>query len=156
MNLQKEDIEIGDEINNPLRRRTVSYKTALTPPKTTSFILPPPPSTSPPTSPPPPPPSTSTNPNQKIDNNSLPQLRKIISEIRIKKENSAKFVSSDKNENSPIIKTIAYDNKLLDLTDDELLLYGFMTNKIKLVDNILRILLPCVFSIYIGVLLNVY
>ena len=128
-------------------------------------MLPPPPSTSPPTSPPPPPPSSPTRPttpttptpsDTQLNEKILPQLRKIVSQIRIKKENSPKYISSDKNENSPIIKTIAYDNKLLDLTDDELLLYSFMTSKIKLADNILRILLPCVFSIYIGVLLNVY
>ena len=165
INIQKEDIEIGDEINNPLRRRTVSYKTAVTPPNPETSMLPPPPSTSPPTSPPPPPPSSPTRPttpttptptDTQLNEKILPQLRKIVSQIRIKKENSPKYISSDKNENSPIIKTIAYDNKLLDLTDDELLLYSFMTSKIKLADNILRILLPCVFSIYIGVLLNVY
>ena len=162
INLQKEDIEIGDEINNPLRRRTVSYKKAVTPPSTGSFILPPPPSMSPPTSPPPPPPSSSTektSSNNQITIDKLSDLYFNDLEEKQKKQKKTKeetFVSSDKNEYSPIVKTIAYDNKLLDLSNDELLLFGYMTKKIKLIDNILRILLPSVFSIYVGILLNVY
>ena len=139
INLDKEDIEIGDELKNPLRQRTVSYKNAITPPPIENRI-PSPPNYPPPQEPPPPPPSSYQNNDNNNNNNN----------------NTVNHISSDKDDNSPIIKTINYDNKLLDLSDDELILYHIMSKKIKLVDNILRIMLPCVFSTYIGVLLNVY
>jgi hypothetical protein len=93
INIEMDDITIGKEYNNPIGKRTISYKSAMT------------------------------------------------------------QISNDKP-TSKIIKTINYDNKLLDLSDDELLLYSYMTSKIKLIDNLLRILLPFVFTIYIAVLLD--
>ena len=100
--IKKEDIDIGDIYQNPLRRRTHSYSNALE---------------------------------------------------KENKENKEKKNNSYKKE-SNIIKTINHDNKLLDLTDDELLLYDYMKKKIKLLDNGLRILLPLVYTIYIAVLLK--
>ena len=77
IDIKKEEIDIGDIYQNPLRKRTHSYSHAL------------------------------------------------------KKENQENNSNSYKKE-SNIIKTINHDNKLLDLTDDELLLYDYMKKKIKL------------------------
>lgn len=99
-NIKKEDIDIGDIYENPLRKRTHSYSNAL------------------------------------------------------KSENNIELQSNLQKKETNIIKTINHNNKLLDLTNDELLLYNYMTTKIKLLDNILRVLLPLVYTIYIGVLLK--
>ena len=58
--------------------------------------------------------------------------------------------------NTPsIIKTINHDNKLLDLSNDELLLYKYMINNIKHIDNFFRIVFPLAYTIYISILLKV-
>ena len=100
----KEDIEIGDYMNNPIyKKKSDSY-------------------------------TSSSN----ISYNSF------TNEV-----NSTQY-------NTPsIIKTINHDNKLLDLSNDELLLYKYMINKIKHIDNFLRIVFPLAYTIYISILLKV-
>lgn len=56
---------------------------------------------------------------------------------------------------SQILKTINHDNKLLDLSNDELLLYKYMITKIKHIDNFLRVVFPLAYTIYISILLKV-
>jgi hypothetical protein len=64
-------------------------------------------------------------------------------------------VSDTIGNDSQVIKTINHDNKLLDLTNDELLLYKFMIYIIKHFDNFIRIAFPTAFTIYIAILLRV-
>jgi hypothetical protein len=64
-------------------------------------------------------------------------------------------VSDTIGNDSQVIKTINHDNKLLDLTNDELLLYKYMINVIKHFDNFIRIAFPTAFTIYIAILLKV-
>ena len=70
----------------------------------------------------------------------------------IKEKDNVNTINTDYKQN--IIKTINYDNKLLDLSDKELILYKYLTNKIKLIDNCLRIWLPFSFTLYIAILLE--
>jgi len=64
-------------------------------------------------------------------------------------------VSDTIGNDSQVIKTINHDNKLLDLTNDELLLYKYMIHVIKHFDNFIRIAFPTAFTIYIAILLKV-
>ena len=79
-----------------------------------------------------------------------------INKTELKDINSYICEESDTIGNdSQVIKTINHDNKLLDLTNDELLLYKYMIHVIKHFDNFIRIAFPTAFTIYIAILLKV-
>jgi len=105
----KEDMEIGDFINNPVYKKKQS----------------------------------SSNGSSSGNSYSIGNSDSIAS--------SSNSTSYDK---PSIVKTINHDNKLLDLSNDELLLYKFMIHKIKHIDNFLRIVFPLAYTIYISILLK--
>uniref|UniRef100_A0A6C0EHZ4 Neurotransmitter-gated ion-channel ligand-binding domain-containing protein n=1 Tax=viral metagenome TaxID=1070528 RepID=A0A6C0EHZ4_9ZZZZ len=104
INFEKEDIDIGDYMNNPI------YKIN----------------------------SDSHTSSSKISYNSF-----------------TNDINSTQYNTPSIIKTINHDNKLLDLSNDELLIYKYMINKIKHIDNFLRVIFPLAYTIYISILLKV-